>query len=230
MRLLLIRHGETTANAGRILDTAPPGHSLTDLGRDQAEALLDRLRDEPIAAIYASDLVRTQETAAPLARQRGIEVQVHADGREIYGGDLEDATEDPAFEEYAHTVFGWADGDRSVRLANGESGEEVLERFDRQLARAAGAASAAGDGSAVVVAHGAIMRYWTICRARGADATFIASHPMPNTGIIELDGDAANGWELTAYMGLSTAQIADGIDESLAEDLARDEREESFGG
>ncbi|WP_153505182.1 histidine phosphatase family protein [Cumulibacter manganitolerans] len=230
MRLLLIRHGETTANAGRILDTAPPGHSLTDLGRRQAEGLVPRLDGLPVGAIYASDLVRTQQTAAPLAAQRGIEVQVHPDGREISGGALEGATHDEAFEQYAHTVFSWGDvRHRGTRLAGGESGHEVLDRFDRQLARAADAVTGLGD-AAVVVAHGAIIRIWTSCRALGADASFIAGHPMPNTGIVELQGDPRQGWTLVTYDGLSAADIADGIDDARADELARDERQESFGG
>lgn len=230
MRLLLIRHGETTANAGRILDTAPPGHSLTELGTQQAQALVDRLRDQDVGVIVTSDLVRTQETAAPLARERGIEIQVHADGREIFGGGLEDATDDAAFEEYSRVVFSWTDGDRSVRLAGGESGDDVLERFDRQVARAAEATAASGHEVGVVVAHGAVMRMWTTCRTVGADATFIAAHPMPNTGIVEIEPDGDGRWRLLRYDGRTVAQIADGIDDSLAEDVARDERQSTFGG
>lgn len=225
MRLLLIRHGQTTANAGRILDTAAPGHSLTGLGREQAEALVERLAGERIGAIVTSDLVRTQQTAEPLAAARGIDIEIHPDGREVFAGSLEDSTEDAAFEEYSSTVFGWTGGDRSTRLAGGESGEEVLERFDRQVARAAAAAQAAGAELGIVVAHGAIMRMWTICRALGADATYIASHPMPNTGIVELETAGERQWRLLSYDGRTVAEIADGIDDSYAEDFARDERE-----
>ena len=230
MRLLLIRHGQTTANAERILDTGPPGQSLTDLGIEQAEGLVDRLRDQDIGVILTSDLIRTQETAAPLARDRGIDIEIHADGREIFGGSLEDATDDAAFEEYARTVFSWTDGDRSTRLAGGESGDDVLTRFDRQVARAAEATRASGHEVGVVVAHGAIMRMWTSCRAVGADASFIASHPMPNAGIVELEPDDVGGWRLLSFAGLTAEQIADGIDDAHAEDLARDERQSTFGG
>ncbi len=229
MRLLLIRHGETTANAGRVLDTAPPGHSLTELGNEQAQSLVNRLRGEDIGVIVTSDLVRTQETAAPLAQDRGIRIEIHADGREISGGSLEDATHDAAFEEYSQTVFSWPDGDRSVRLAGGESGDEVLARFDRQVERAAKATARSGREVGVVVAHGAIMRLWTTCRAVGADASFIASHPMPNTGIVEIEPNGDGRWRLLSYDGLTVEQIADGIDDALAEQLARDERQR-FGG
>ncbi len=71
MRLLLIRHGQTHSNVSGSLDTARPGADLTDLGREQAELLVERLKDEPVDALHASTLVRTQQTIAPLARARG---------------------------------------------------------------------------------------------------------------------------------------------------------------
>ena len=43
MRLILIRHGETTANVALALDTAFPGADLTELGHAQAAALTDTL-------------------------------------------------------------------------------------------------------------------------------------------------------------------------------------------
>ncbi|MGJ3507885.1 histidine phosphatase family protein [Enemella sp. A6] len=230
MRLLLIRHAQTTANRDRILDTAAPGHSLTDLGHEQAEELARRPEVQQIGALVVSNLVRTQQTAAPLVARLGLTPEINADGREIFAGDLEDATEPDAHHQYAQTVFSWVDGDRSVRLANGESGEEVLARFDRQVDRAVAAARQAGSDVAAVIAHGAILRMWTGCRADGADASFIASHPLENTGIIELAGDPESGWRLVSYAGLTAERIADGIDDSLATEMARDEREENFGG
>jgi probable phosphoglycerate mutase len=61
-RIIAIRHGETTWN----VDTRIQGHldiPLSANGRWQAERLAEALRDEPIQAIYASDLARAWETA-----------------------------------------------------------------------------------------------------------------------------------------------------------------------
>src|SRR5262245_32380111 len=72
-RMYLIRHGATAANLaspprlqGRRSD--PP---LSDLGRRQAEATRDALRDQPLAACYCSPLRRAAETADVLAQGRG---------------------------------------------------------------------------------------------------------------------------------------------------------------
>ena len=90
MRLYLTRHGQTSANVGRLLDTAVPGRELTELGRAQAAALADRLRGEDLAAIYTSDRLRAQQTAAPLAADLGLEVVTLTGLREIQAGDLGD--------------------------------------------------------------------------------------------------------------------------------------------
>jgi len=89
VRLLLIRHAETTANVDRLLDTAPPGADLSDRGREQADALVDGLDDVELDAIYVSDLVRTQQTAAPLAGARSLEPRIRPGVREIQAGDYE---------------------------------------------------------------------------------------------------------------------------------------------
>lgn len=68
MKLLLIRHGQSVANAqGRLQGQFDS--PLSDAGREQARALARRLRREewPISAIYASDLIRAAETAEILA-------------------------------------------------------------------------------------------------------------------------------------------------------------------
>jgi 2,3-bisphosphoglycerate-dependent phosphoglycerate mutase len=65
--LLLVRHGETDWNASGRLQ----GHTdqvLNDLGRRQAVELADRLANDGVAALYASDLARARETAEILGR------------------------------------------------------------------------------------------------------------------------------------------------------------------
>ncbi len=96
MRLLLIRHGQTPSNLKFLLDTAVPGAALTELGERQAAALPEALGDENIDTLYASTLIRTQLTAAPLAGARGLDVVVRDGIREVAAGDLEMRGEDVA--------------------------------------------------------------------------------------------------------------------------------------
>src|SRR4051812_2525646 len=79
--LLLIRHGRSAPFVPGASDiSAPP---LSELGRRQAGALADRVRDRPFGAIYASHLARAAETASALAAERGQPVIEDADLREV---------------------------------------------------------------------------------------------------------------------------------------------------
>jgi len=73
--LLLVRHGHTDA-AGKRLTGRAPGVHLNELGRGQAERLVERLDGVRIDTIVSSPLERCRETAAPLAKARGHAVDV----------------------------------------------------------------------------------------------------------------------------------------------------------
>ncbi|MGH3897172.1 MAG: histidine phosphatase family protein [Pseudonocardiaceae bacterium] len=72
--LILLRHGRSTANAAGVLAGRTPGVALDEHGRAQAETLVERLAALPLAALVSSPLQRCQETVAPLAQARGLEV------------------------------------------------------------------------------------------------------------------------------------------------------------
>jgi probable phosphomutase (TIGR03848 family) len=76
--LLLVRHGHTDV-AGKVLTGQTAGVHLTERGREQARALAERLEGLPVDAIYSSPLERCRETAAPLARGRGLPVRIRRD-------------------------------------------------------------------------------------------------------------------------------------------------------
>jgi probable phosphoglycerate mutase len=61
MAIYLVRHGETEANAARVVQL--PDAALSPRGREQAARLARRLVGEGIARIRTSDLARARETA-----------------------------------------------------------------------------------------------------------------------------------------------------------------------
>jgi probable phosphoglycerate mutase len=72
--LLLIRHGENDySKKGRFAGRLPGVH-LNERGLKQAEDLGAALKEVPLKAVYSSPLERAMETAAPIARSRGLEV------------------------------------------------------------------------------------------------------------------------------------------------------------
>src|SRR5689334_6168601 len=67
MTLTFVRHGQSTANAAGVTDTSVPGPYLTPLGHQQAVDRATALQGNNYDAIYASNMIRTQLTAQPLA-------------------------------------------------------------------------------------------------------------------------------------------------------------------
>lgn len=88
--LLLIRHGRTEAARPGVSFPMTDGHgdpALHPEGEEQALAVAARLQGEPLSAIYVTNLRRTHQTAAPLAKRLRLEPRVEADLREIHLGE-----------------------------------------------------------------------------------------------------------------------------------------------
>jgi probable phosphomutase (TIGR03848 family) len=150
--LLLIRHGHTPT-AGKILTGWERGVHLTARGREQAEALAGRLDGVPIAAVYSSPLERCRETAAPLARARGLPVQARKDLIEVGYGDwtgrsIRQLARTKLWRSVQHTPS-------AVRFPGGESLEEVQTRAMDEVRRIA---RAHPDAVVALVTHADIVR------------------------------------------------------------------------
>ena len=103
MRLLLIRHGESSANAeGRI-----QGHldiPLSDAGRRQSQALAERIAALSIDALYTSPLQRATQTADPLAAKLALSPQQRDGLMERDVGALEGLTRKDILERFPEYV------------------------------------------------------------------------------------------------------------------------------
>lgn len=91
-QIILARHGASDASRGEKLtleDRLVADPPLLPQGHEQAIALAERLRHEPISRLFVTQLKRTWQTAAPLAAMLGIEPVVIAELRETHLGDYE---------------------------------------------------------------------------------------------------------------------------------------------
>jgi Fructose-2,6-bisphosphatase len=201
MRLILIRHGRTPSNTGFVLDTAFPGADLDETGREQAESLVERLAAEPIEAIYVSNLVRTQQTAAPLAAARGLVPVILTGLREISAGDDELSMDST---RYVETLLKWHAGELDARLPGGEDAREFFARYDDAI----GQIVAAGHQEAALVSHGAALRVWAAERVDGFAVALGAAH-LDNTGVLVVEGSPAEGWQLQSLDGVTDWRSAD---------------------
>jgi probable phosphoglycerate mutase len=75
--VLLVRHGQTPTTGAKLPGRAPGLH-LSDKGREQAASAAERIAVlGRVAAVYASPLERTRETAAPIAKATGLRTRTH---------------------------------------------------------------------------------------------------------------------------------------------------------
>lgn len=200
MRILFVRHAQSTANVGNNLDTATPGAPLSELGRQQALALpavLAQAVPETIEAVFASTLTRTQETAAPLAEGLGLEVQVRHGLQEVRAGELEGLGDPDSIATYLANAQRWKAGDLDARLPGGETGHDVLGRMDAVVDEAV----ASGAGVVAIVSHGCAIWTWVTSRTRTMKDVDPPSK-MSNTALVGVRRDPAGGWSVTHWDGM----------------------------
>ena len=221
MRLILVRHGQTSSNVGHNLDTAAPGADLTELGREQAYALVDTLGREPVRTMFVSNLVRTQQTAAPLARHFGLEPLVREGLREISAGDLEMASDEESIQTYVRTAVGWSAGDWNARIPGSEEdAHDVIRRFSAVVTEAV---EGAAEGEVpILVSHGAIIRAWTAARCENIGVDFVAHNALSNTGAVIIEG-SDDRWVVTHWQeqALGGAPLEDPATDGAAADPVR---------
>jgi len=196
MRLLLIRHGQTPSNVLGVIDAAAPGPGLTDLGHVQARAVPRALADEHVVGVYASPLVRTQLTAAPLAQARSLVVEVRDGLQEIEAGHQEGASTPEAYAAYIGTMETWADGDLAWAMPGGPDGHAFMRRFDDAVRGIADGHDA--DATVAIVSHGAAIRVWAAVRA-SSDPSATVRQRVLNTGLVVVEGLPDPGWSVVHW-------------------------------
>lgn len=152
-RVLLIRHGETTWNRA----TRIQGHTdipLSALGLAQAERLAQALADEPLAAIYSSDLSRARQTAEAIGRARNLTIHLDTDLRERAFGRFEGLSWEEIDQGYPEDAARWRKREPDFAVGGGES----LTGFSARCVAAARRAAAAHPGQSIaLIAHGGVL-------------------------------------------------------------------------
>ena len=130
MNVLLIRHAANDWVGERLAGWTPGVH-LNDEGRNQVAALVNRLADVPLAAIYSSPLERTVETARPVALAHDLPVHVREDlGEARFGQWTGRALKELQAEELWPVIQVYPSG---ARFPGGESLREVQARLVAEL-------------------------------------------------------------------------------------------------
>ncbi len=86
-RLVLLRHGRSTANTAGVLAGRSEGVELDESGAAQAAAVADRLASVTVTRLISSPMLRCRQTVAPLAAATGLPVEQDARFAEVDYGD-----------------------------------------------------------------------------------------------------------------------------------------------
>lgn len=146
--------------------------------------------------IYASTMVRSQETTAPLAKALGEPITVLAGLREIEASAYEGQPEANA-EQYATAPLAWLRGDHNARIPGSIDGNEFDARFDEAVTTIYDS----GDASAIAFSHAAAMMIWVLMNVSNPDKSLLSADPVPNTVRIVVDGNPRDGWTLVDWDG-----------------------------
>ncbi|AQA01603.1 histidine phosphatase family protein [Mycobacterium sp. MS1601] len=198
--LTFVRHAQSQANASGLIDTSVPGPGITADGERQAQQVAEELRSKDFDGIYASSMVRTQQTAAPLAEDLGEQVDVLPGLQEIPAGWFEGTSEADAAATYFLAPSQWLQGQRNARIPGAIDGNEFNDDFTAAVQRIYDS----GDKNAVAFSHGAAIMMWTQMNVTNSDGQLLMSHPLPNVGQVVIEGNPVTGWQLVSWDGLST--------------------------
>jgi hypothetical protein len=223
-----VRHGQSVANADGLLSTSVPGPELTELGQQQAQAVAQLLEPgAPYAGLYASELIRTQETAAPLAQALDMHPQILPGLNEIgagiyqgadislleslfHGGSVGGASLPEivgAFEGllYGAAPFLWSLGLLAVPIpfSTDPNGAAFDESFGTavQTMYDNTVASATGSPTDVAFSSQEAISTWTMMNVNNPDPLLTLTDMLPNTGIVVVDGSPQEGWTLVSWDG-----------------------------
>jgi probable phosphoglycerate mutase len=191
--LCLVRHGETAWNAeGRVQGQTDVPLSAT--GRAQARAVGAALAGERFAALYASDLERVRQTAAPAAAALGLEVRLDARLRERHYGRFETLTYDEARARLPEDFARFKAKELDYDFGSGES----LARFNARALECLAEIAARHAGAAVLVfTHGGVLEM-AYRHALGRGLQSARDFEIPNAALNRLE-IGPGGWRVLAW-------------------------------
>ena len=213
----LVRHGESIDNAKGIIDTVPPGTQLDATGESEATAVATAIQNEynNIAGIFASDEIRTQETATPLAQDLNMypldPSHILSGLNEIPAGSFEgDSTTSLEGILYLLGPLSWVFGDVLVPDIGDPSVNGVT--FDESFGGAVqtifgdtvgGAGTSVND---VAFSSEGAIAVWTLMNVNNPDFSVLLQEIettvgfLPNTGQVVVEGSPGD-WTLVSYDG-----------------------------
>ncbi len=198
-RIIAIRHGETAWN----VDSRLQGHldiPLNDVGLWQARQAALALADEPIDAIYSSDLQRAWVTARAIAETTQAPLTAHQGLRERGFGVLQGHTFEEIEAKDPEQAYRWRKRDPAFAP---EGGESLIALRERITATTYALAAQHVGGQIVLVAHGGVLDVLYRAATRQdiqAPRTWQLGNAAINRLLWTPDGLSLVGWADTQHL------------------------------
>lgn len=177
-QLYLLRHCQSTLSQGHYC----LGHTdvpLSDLGRERAHELQKMFAEVSISAIFASDLLRSRETAEIIGMDLGLGVKLRTDLREIKMGQWDGLTFEEIKMRFPVAYRKRGEDMAHYQVPGGESFSECAERATGALREI----MMASQGDVLVVTHAGFMRAFRWALDSGERD--IATEPQVDYGFVE---------------------------------------------
>jgi len=189
-RFILVRHGETDWNRElRFQGQVDPPLNAT--GHEQARRVSLRLAGEPVDHFYASDLMRTQQTAAPTQQVLSLVPSLDATLREQHFGEVDGLRVDDIKSRHPEAWAQWTQFLPDYAMPGGESVRVFHARVMDAMQRLA---QQHPGQTLLVVTHGGVLdMVYRTARSLGLHGP--RQSEIPNAGInrVQLVGDR---WEI----------------------------------
>ena len=175
--LILIRHGETDWNR----ELRFQGHvdvGLNEVGMEQARRIARRLAAEPVHRLFASDLLRAQQTAAPLGAGLRLPTVTDAALREQNFGRVDGMRVDDIKLQYPQDWEGWLRFEEDFCMPAGETTRQFHARIMGAVNRLV--AAHPGETMAIVTHGGVLDMIYRTARSLGLNGP--RQSDIPNAG------------------------------------------------
>ena len=197
MQIVLVRHGATDWN----LEHRCQGSSdrdLSDVGLRQAEEIAERLRQEPIDAVYSSDLKRARRTAELISGHHKLPVVIETSIRELDHGQLEGLTFNEIKQNYGDFLVRWRSEPAHLQVPGGERLADVAERAWSGLTQIVTRHQT--SDTIVVVSHNFPI-VGIVCRITGTHLNDYRNFHLDPCGISRLHQNSDGSWQVTHING-----------------------------
>ena len=190
-RVRFVRHAASEINELRTIDVPgqdlPPDsgvtYPLTQEGVEQAIALGESLRDDPIVAIVSSTRLRCTQTADAVSFAKGMIIELAPGLVEIAFVDPASSLSNLDYVAMLQTMARWMTGDRAAHTPGGESLDDVLARFLPVVTETIDR-FATQPGDVLFVSHSIVLSAALPFVFSNLSPEWTLTNVLPNTGIV----------------------------------------------